>query len=353
MNISAFRRFVNRQGLYFWMLVFVVLTSSVNLLTQNFVPQQARAPEESEAMASSKLSLTQGELEAKVKQILETNSGLSILLLGIGFFIFLIFIAGTIIGIILIYQKAQGRPLVPFSLPQSAVSWQIWDVLKVVIMLGFFAYIISNIEFFIFGKQKSIALMVGNAFLSEILIAGLLIYVAVGQTQRGLQDLGLRIDYLFKNILAGVVGYIVFFPLLVVVTLTVAFLTGLFKFQPLPHPMLETLVEGKNPLILSLIIFLAVFVAPLVEELFFRGFMYKVLRNRIGIGRGILLTSAIFAFLHANIIAFLPIFGLALMLNYLYEKTGSLVSSITLHSLHNTAVVIILLLGKALLASAV
>ena len=50
-------------------------------------------------------------------------------------------------------------------------------------------------------------------------------------------------------------------------------------------------------------------------------------------------TSGIFALLHLNLIAFLPIFILGLCLSFLYEKTGSLVPCMVLHMTHNLIMV--------------
>ena len=60
------------------------------------------------------------------------------------------------------------------------------------------------------------------------------------------------------------------------------------------------------------------------------------MRNSFGPWRSMIYSSLLFAALHQSLVAFLPIFFLAMVLAYLYEKTGSLWPSITLHIANNT-----------------
>jgi membrane protease YdiL (CAAX protease family) len=79
-------------------------------------------------------------------------------------------------------------------------------------------------------------------------------------------------------------------------------------------------------------------VAPLCEEFFFRGFMFGVLRERIGVAGGALLTGLIFGGVHATgspveTLGVLVVLGVLLCL--LYWRTGSLLPCIALHALNN------------------
>jgi len=83
---------------------------------------------------------------------------------------------------------------------------------------------------------------------------------------------------------------------------------------------------------------LLAFVAPLTEELFFRGFVYGVLRERIGVVGGALATGVVFGAVHVagspiETVGVLIILGV--LLCALYQRTGSLLPCIALHSLNN------------------
>ena len=81
---------------------------------------------------------------------------------------------------------------------------------------------------------------------------------------------------------------------------------------------------------------IAVF-GPVIEEVFFRGFLYTALRKRMNILYSILISSCFFSLLHTNPLGFVPILALGMLLAYVREKTGSLVPSIGIHIMHNTA----------------
>jgi len=84
---------------------------------------------------------------------------------------------------------------------------------------------------------------------------------------------------------------------------------------------------------------LVAFVAPIVEEFFFRGFLFGVLRERIGVLGAVLVAGAIFGIIHAagtpvRTLGILVLLGIGLCV--LYWKTGSLLPGIALHAIHNT-----------------
>jgi membrane protease YdiL (CAAX protease family) len=81
-----------------------------------------------------------------------------------------------------------------------------------------------------------------------------------------------------------------------------------------------------------------VVIAPIAEELFFRGFFYGSLRNRLPVGWSALICGTVFGGIHAttgaSAVPALIVFGIVLCL--LREWTGSLYPCIALHALNNT-----------------
>jgi membrane protease YdiL (CAAX protease family) len=89
-----------------------------------------------------------------------------------------------------------------------------------------------------------------------------------------------------------------------------------------------------------------VVVAPLAEEIFFRGFTCEVMRERLG-SRGAIISSALlFAAVHLYLIQFIPVFVMGLGLAWLYEARRSLVPSFLAHATLNLIAVLLLLFGK-------
>lgn len=99
---------------------------------------------------------------------------------------------------------------------------------------------------------------------------------------------------------------------------------------PLPPPFL--LNPGLPFLLGSLTVTV---LAPISEEAFFRGFLFPGLRHRLGVWGAALVSALIFALGHLQWGVFIPIFLLGLILAWLYAKTGSLWSVITVHFAYN------------------
>jgi len=82
-------------------------------------------------------------------------------------------------------------------------------------------------------------------------------------------------------------------------------------------------------------IVVGVIFAPIVEELFFRGFLFQGFRQKYGWGKGILFSSAVFAVAHLDPVAIIPTFILGSLLAYMYHRTNSVWPGVILHILIN------------------
>lgn len=93
---------------------------------------------------------------------------------------------------------------------------------------------------------------------------------------------------------------------------------------------------------------LAAGLVPIVEETFFRGFVYNGLRGRVGARYAMLISALVFAALHFSLDRLLPIVFLGLILAWLYERTGSLVPGVILHATNNALALAVYLIAKSL-----
>jgi membrane protease YdiL (CAAX protease family) len=103
----------------------------------------------------------------------------------------------------------------------------------------------------------------------------------------------------------------------------------------------KLLQESDDPLVLALMVFTAVIVAPVCEEVVFRGYLYPVLKKFGGIAVATLCSALIFAAAHGSVTALLPLFLFGALLVFLYEKTGSLWAPIAAHLCFNGATVVV------------
>ena len=91
-----------------------------------------------------------------------------------------------------------------------------------------------------------------------------------------------------------------------------------------------TAVTQRIPIIL-----LAVAIAPVAEELAFRGYLYGVIKRFFGAVPALLLSGILFALIHLNLPSFFPLLVLGWVFALAYELSGSLLVPMTMHALFN------------------
>jgi membrane protease YdiL (CAAX protease family) len=91
--------------------------------------------------------------------------------------------------------------------------------------------------------------------------------------------------------------------------------------------------------------FSTILLAPVVEEMFFRGILYPAIKQAGYPRAAVLGTSFLFAAYHGNLAIFLPLFVLAVVLVLVYEATDNLFTAILLHALFNAANYWVLVMG--------
>jgi uncharacterized protein len=119
-------------------------------------------------------------------------------------------------------------------------------------------------------------------------------------------------------------------------------------YTVLVDPPSEQLPSGLEDADQNLLVALAtgmllIAVAPLAEEIFFRGFLYQAFRNSFGVLPGALLSAVIFGAIHFEFFKLVQLAILGVILALLFEKTRSLWSPIILHALNNTLAFVYLL----------
>ncbi len=107
--------------------------------------------------------------------------------------------------------------------------------------------------------------------------------------------------------------------------------------QPQAQQLVQTLQQTESFQQRVFFGLVAILFAPVVEELIFRGILYPAIKQRGHPQLALWGTSLFFALTHANMATFIPLTFFALVLVFLYERTGSLLTPILTHSLFNTA----------------
>jgi len=124
---------------------------------------------------------------------------------------------------------------------------------------------------------------------------------------------------------------------------------GLAHFLPIPKslPMDKFFNDAGSAYLMA---FFGVAVAPLLEELFFRGMLYPILRRGLGITTALALTAAAFAAIHGAQLGYawapiLSIFVVGLVLTLVREYTDSVAACFLTHSGYNFVLFTLLWFG--------
>ena len=99
----------------------------------------------------------------------------------------------------------------------------------------------------------------------------------------------------------------------------------------------ETIFDVLNQ-IDSLVVFAiaTMLVAPTVEEIFFRGFLFKGFREKYGWKVALVLSSVIFSLFHGQIATLIPTFLLGALFSYMVQRTESVLPGMILHFIINS-----------------
>lgn len=85
------------------------------------------------------------------------------------------------------------------------------------------------------------------------------------------------------------------------------------------------------------------FIAPFVEEIFFRGFIFSGLRQHWGWQKAIVISSVLFALAHLVPTSLLPVFLLGLIFAFVAQISGSIWPAIIIHTFNNLIALLMVL----------
>ncbi len=259
--------------------------------------------------------------------------------------------SGLLLDLYAALRKLAGFRLFRDTHRHKNVFWGLPDVFRLFLLLIFTEVFLIAAEmtaapFFSSEIPKDLLLMANN-LARNVFVAACVVYWVKKRYGEPLSDIGLTLAGFWKNACKGLAAYLTALPPLLALLIAVAGIAHAFGYEPEPQEVVKIYLKDSSDKYLLFFTFFVAIAGPLVEEIFFRGFAYKAFRSRWGVKRAALASTALFAALHLNWAAFFPIFMLGLLFVYLYEKTGSLVPSMTAHVFHNLIMVGLTLAFKA------
>lgn len=180
----------------------------------------------------------------------------------------------------------------------------------------------------------------------NVLICSYVLYIVCIEYRQPVTALGLSGVNLSENIKHGIKRYAITLPLIILAGFVINLISSYYGRTPEMQDVVQWVLEEKSIFILVSLIFFGIVIAPVMEEIMFRGFLQTALKNSVCGRYAIAITASLFAAVHMDIFAFLQIFILGMLLGYLYEKTQTLVASTVVHILHNSLTLAFLLCFK-------
>lgn len=252
-------------------------------------------------------------------------------------FVLLILLVGTVlvgsflVWAVLLYKKNKGQ-LVPLGPPIQAQTLLEADGLAVRAAWLLVLFSVVGIVTAPFGAAAPYF-----AAVPMLLAIPLLSRMKVGGRSYNPGDLGITFRRFGRDVLWGIAGFFAEIP----VTLVAAAVGSMiFWFLPEPtHPAAQELTNATSIGAILPVLFFGSILAPIWEEFMFRGLLFPALsRVSKSLVKGAVASSFMFAMIHPQgavlwfALASVACFGCALT----YQRK-SLVSSIVMHMLHNTA----------------
>tara|TARA_B100000900_G_scaffold358895_1_gene330044 strand:- start:253 stop:1260 length:1008 start_codon:yes stop_codon:yes gene_type:complete len=141
-----------------------------------------------------------------------------------------------------------------------------------------------------------------------------------------------NINPIKESIYQGFKGWIMIIPFVLLISLIMNLIV---ENQAGSNPLLEIVLNNNNYFAFLLLFLTTTLIAPLFEEIIFRGVLLPVLARDYGKTIGILISSFVFALAHLSLNEFPPLFILGIGLATTRLISGRLSSSVVMHSFWN------------------
>lgn len=232
-------------------------------------------------------------------------------------------------------------PPVPGDPPAPRTIGIGWILLGIVLGILVVPGIFGGLAVVVAGDpDNEVALIFAQAFFAAGLVAVPFLLMHVNGVRPAGPRLGLRRFPLASGIGWMFASYGIFFAF--------AAAYGLIVQTDSEQQVLQDIAAEQDTAILIAQGILVIVVAPITEELFFRGFVFGGLRGRMTLWPAAIISGIFFGSIHLiggswEVIPPLAVFGV--LLAWLYERTGSLGPPMMMHALQNSIAFIVVTAG--------
>jgi membrane protease YdiL (CAAX protease family) len=214
--------------------------------------------------------------------------------------------------------------------PAAFPRWPIWAPV-VAIAIGFLA---TGLFISVVGaagvktEGETPVLTVVTQLVFDVLVVGASVFLAAQTARLRPWHFGLRpsrLGYTVAIAAGGVAAFYLF-----------AFAYGAIVQPDNPQRVVEELGSDESTTLLIASGLLVIAAVPVCEELFFRAFVFRVLRSRLPFWPAAVVTGLLFGAVHGINVVVPILIVLGVVLCWVYERTGTIYAPIAIHAFNNT-----------------
>ncbi|MGC9503682.1 lysostaphin resistance A-like protein [Baaleninema sp.] len=234
------------------------------------------------------------------------------------------------------------------------VEWE-WDTIAQVVVVGFFIvffisqvlmgsllfpliYALFDVDPANLESRGQAASILGGYFISAIAALSVLYYSV--KPYFPLKSEWFRLS-LPKGLAWGFAGYLAAVPLVLGVSLINQ---EIWDGKGGSNPILEIALESGDWVAIACFFLTASILAPVFEELIFRGFLLPSLTKYVPVWGAIVLSSLVFALAHLSVSEVLPLATLGIVLGVVYTRSRNLLAAMLMHGLWNSGTLLSLVI---------
>jgi uncharacterized protein len=242
--------------------------------------------------------------------------------------IYALFLIGAVYIYLSLLRQIRARVPEPAAIPLRDFGWP--EAILAALLAGWFL-----LNVLAAASHNVTSMRSRDLAASALFTIGLLLFIAAFLYVRGLNLSSLggfsKIGF-GRAVATGAALMLAAYPL---VFLAEAVTQRLLRGVPEKQGIVELFNASSTLKERVLIILLAVTLAPIAEEFFFRFFLYGVMKRYFGYGVALVINALLFAAVHAHLPSLAPLFILGICFTIAYEWTGSILVSMTMHALFN------------------
>jgi uncharacterized protein len=221
------------------------------------------------------------------------------------------------------------------------VPWVFKDVLLVLIIVVLtvagidLAILYSDLGGFLkTAIQNEITVLGLFLIQSLILLTPIIVLVTRKYGKWKWGDFGFGKFKFFRHLWTAILGWLMYVGISVLISILVVYGGIKIPGYQIQESILPLFGTTKSALTIAAIVIIAI--APMLEEVFFRGFVLQGLVNKWGRAIGVIATALIFAVFHLQFGSFIPIFILGVIMSLLFIRSKSIWPCIWFHVINNS-----------------